>query len=461
MPIASDRPRRAMWRLCAALALVCGCASYDPAGARRAHTAAFGGELARLAAGELGRPLSLEDCVRIAMTRTYDARQADLQRELARIGRNVAFTAFLPTVSVAAGYTSHAKAPMMSERRSGSGTLDIGLPVFMPSAWFLYAAARHGHASAETAAAYVRQGIVARTTAAYFEVLVLLDTVAALESQAAAARQTAARVAAFAAEGFVKAWEREQAVLLADARDIELTQTRRRLAVARGELLAAMGLSPEADLQLSGEAAEPVPPSGSVEELVLRALEIHPELALADREVVMREHRVRQAFCEFLPTLSLFATGSRTTDDFALHAANWASGLSGVWTLFDGLANVARYRAAKIARRQSELDREAAFLSVMIRVIAAEAAWRDAAETARLRRQAYAIAVARTADREAKALEGLLPVSDALDARAEMDRLHVELVRTRYQERVAIAYLDLAMGVTALPGSASEKQESP
>jgi hypothetical protein len=42
-------------------------------------------------------------------------------------------------------------------------------------------------------------------------------------------------------------------------------------------------------------------------------------------------------------------------------------------------------------------------------------------------------------------------VSEALDARAVMDRAHVEFVRTRYQERIAIAHLELAMGLTALP----------
>jgi outer membrane protein TolC len=437
--------------VCLALLLAAGCAAYDPALTRRAHTAAFTDALAQQADAALAQPLSLDACVRLAMTNNYAARQADLNRALSRIGKNVAFTVFLPTVAASAGYTSHAKDPGMSERRSSRASLDLGMPLFMPSSWFLYAATRHGYAATGVTAAYVRQGIVLQTTTAYCDVLVAQDTVEALESQATAARETAARVQAFANEGFVKEWERAQAIQLAEAREAELHQAGRALTRARSELLACMGFSPLAEIRLSGEIGEAATPTGTVEALVLRALEIHPELALADREVVIRDQQVRQAFCGFLPTLSVFSGGSWTSDDLALQAANWATGLSGVWTLFDGLANVARYKASRVERRQSALARESAFLSVMVRVIAAEAALRDAAEAARLRRRAYEIAVVKTADYEAQALEGLLPVSEALDARAAMDRAHVELVRTRYQERLALANLELAMGLTALP----------
>ena len=439
------------------LALASGCRSFEPARARREQTAAFSSNLAVRAAAELTKPLSLADCIRIAMTNNYAARKADLDRELYRIGKNVAFTAFLPNVAASAGYNSYEKEmPQQHEKQFGTADLTVGMPIFMPSTWFLYAAARQGYAAAGVAAHYVRQGIVLQTSVAYFNMLVQQDTVAALETQLEAARQTADRVAGLADEGLVTKWEGDQAVFAAELRETELNRARRQLAVLRGELLQGLGLSPTAAIELSGETGAAGAPAGTLDELVLKALEIHPELALADRQVVIQDHQVRQAFCDFLPTISLFAAGTWTGNDFAAHAENWLTGFKGTWTLFDGLANVARYKAAKVERRQTELERESTFLSVMVGVVAAEAAARDAAEGARVRRLAYEVAAAKWADLDAQAREGLVPVSDALDARAAMDLAQVAAVQSRYQERIAVANLELAMGLTLVPATDSE-----
>ena len=437
--------------------LASGCRSFDPARARHEQTESFTSNLAARAAAELAKPLSLDDCVRLATSNNYAARKADLDRELYRIGKNVAFTAFLPNVAAAAGYNSYEKEmPQQHEKQFGTADLTVGMPIFMPSTWFLYAAARQGYAAAGVAAHYVRQGIVLQTSVAYFNVLVQQDTVAALETQLDAARQTAERIQGLAAEGLVAQWEGDQARFAAELRETELNKARRQLAVLRGELLQGLGLSPTAAIELSGETGAAGAPAGTLDELVLKALEIHPELALADRQVVIQDHQVRQAFCDFLPTISLFAAGTWTGNDFAAHAENWLTGFKGTWTLFDGLANVARYKAAKVERRQTELERESTFLSVMVGVVAAEAAARDAAEGARVRRLAYDVAAAKWADLDAKAREGLVPVSDALDARAAMDLAQVAVVQSRYQERIAVANLELAMGLTLVPATDSE-----
>jgi outer membrane protein len=438
------------------LALAAGCRSFEPVRARREQTDAFTSNLAVRAAAELAKPLSLDDCIRIAMTHNYEVRKADLNRDLYRIGKNVAFTAFLPNVAASAGYNAYAKDPQVTEKKFGNAGIDISMPIFMPSTWFLYAAARHGYAATGVAANYVRQGIVLQTTVNYFNLLVQQDTIAALESQLAATRETANRVQGLAAEGFFAKWESDQALFAAESRAAELNRARRQLAVFRGELLKGLGLSPTAEIVLSGETGATERPAGTTEELVLKALEIHPELSIADRQVVIHEHQVRQAFCNFLPTISLFSSGDWTGNDLAAHSANWVSGFRGAWMLFDGLANVARYKAAKVERRQSELERESTFLAIMVQVVAAEAAERDAAEGARIRQRAYDIAAAKYADYEAKAREGLIPLGDALDARAGMDLAQVALVQSKYQEQIAIANLELAMGITLVPEQQTE-----
>lgn len=455
-------PRPAAALALALLLLAAGCTSFEPTAARRDHTAAFTNTLARLAESELKQPLTLEACIRLAMTNNYAVRQADLRQELNRIGRNVAFTAFLPTVAASAGYDSYARDPGITEQEYGHASVDVSLPIFMPSSWYLYAAQRQRLAVSTVAAFYVRQGIVVQTSVDYYNCLIQQDTIAALETQLKAARETADRVRGLADEGLVTKWESAQAAYMADVRTVALTHARRQLEVARGELLKGMGLSPAAPLRLAGAPPRPAPPAGTTADRVLKALEIHPELAMADRQVVISQQEVRQAFTAFLPTLSIFSSGTWTGNDLAKQSANWLSGVSGAWTLFNGLANVAQYRASKVARTSTELSRESTFLTIMIQVISADAALRNAEDAESLYRSACQVAEARFADYDAQAREGVRPLSDALDARSEMDLAQVALVRSRYQVNLAQAGLELAMGLTAVPAEKNEpKNENP
>ena len=84
--------------LCACLLECLGCVSFDAIGTRRGQTEAFTNDLARLEAEWLSHPLSLGDCVAIAMTNNYEVRKADLDTQLGRFSQDMAFSAFLPQV---------------------------------------------------------------------------------------------------------------------------------------------------------------------------------------------------------------------------------------------------------------------------------------------------------------------------------------------------------------------------
>lgn len=455
----------------ALLLAAAGCSTFDPERARREQTDAFRADLSAKAEALLAEPLSLDACVRIAMTNSYAARKADLDRELARLGRNATFSAFLPQVSLASGYTSRDYPNVMGAtsagdfvsgpKRDSSTTLSAGLPVFMPSTWFLYAAARHGYAAAAVAAHYVRQCLVLQVTSQYCDILVQQDTIDALRAQLDAAENLSQRLSGLADEGYAADWERGQADLQTASRRTELAIAERQLGLLRAQLLQTLGLPPDAPIRLSGDLGPLDLPEASTADRVLQALSSHPQLAIADRQVVMKEHAVRQAFCDFLPTLSVSATHIWGGENLALEAVGWQTGFSGAWALFKGFANVDKYKSAKVERTQTELERENTFLSVIVGVISAENALHDASEALALRQRAYDVLSAKYEDRAARAAEGLLPLSDALDARAEMDLAQVALVRSRYQERIAAANLQLAMGATLLPDEAPADAQEP
>ncbi len=57
-------------------AMLSGCVSFDAADARRAQTESYANSLSQLEATLLSHPLTLDDCLEIAMTNNYAARRA-------------------------------------------------------------------------------------------------------------------------------------------------------------------------------------------------------------------------------------------------------------------------------------------------------------------------------------------------------------------------------------------------
>ena len=431
-------------------ALLGGCVSFNAEDARHDQIADYTNRLDAAAAQLLAQPLTLDDSLAIALTNSFEVRKADIDRELARLGRKTAFSAFLPQISAAANYYSYQKDPQTSSKQFDTEDINIGLPIFMPSTWFLYDAAKHGFAIGEISANYTRQSIVLKTTGAYCDILVQQDIIKAYEIQLDAARKNSERIKGLADEGLVTKWEGEQASYLFESREMQLRQAKRKLSVQKAEFLSLLGLSPVADFKLAPLPPRETTPDEPLDALVAYALEHHPLLSMADRQVVMKENSVREAFCSFIPTLAGFGKESFSGNELMTVSPNFVMGLNAAWDIFNGIS-IAKYKASKVELEKTKLERENSFLSVMTGVISAQASLSDVSEAAAIAKRAFSVASAKYEDYDAKSREGLIPVGDALDALAERDLAEVELLKLSYAERTARTALEFAMGRIAVP----------
>lgn len=428
------------------IALLSGCASFDASKARDSQIDDFTNRLEKTSSELLSKPLSLDECIAIAMTNNYNVRKADVDKELARLGRKTAFAAFLPQISAAACYNSFHKEPLTSSKRFDTEEITVGLPIFMPSTWFLYDAAKHGFAEGEIAANYTRQGIALQTTDNYCNILVQQDLIKALEAQLAAATKNAERIKGLADEGLITKWEGQQADYLVQARKVQLNQAKRKMTVLSAKFLSDLGLSPSSsftlkDIPVKEQAAE----NTSLTDLVAFALENHPMLSMADRDVVIHEDKVKEAFCNMIPTASIFGNQSWSGNKVMTVSPNLVTGFNAAWDIFSGIA-IAKYKASKVELEKVKLERENTFLSIIVNVTEAEASLNDAADAETIKKKAYDVASAKFEDYDAKSREGLIPLGDALDALAERDIAQVELVKSKYQTLCAQKALDFACG---------------
>ena len=171
--------------------------------------------------------MSMEQCIMLAMENNYDVRLADLDTRLAGLGKDVAFSAFLPQVTLGADWIKWDKPPPMTDRDYATGSLSVAMPLVMPSVWFMYASQSEREAQAEAVAHYVRQGICFETMVAYYDCMISDDEVKVMELQVKTARETAERVRGLAAEGLAREWEGRQADAQLLAREAELAASKR------------------------------------------------------------------------------------------------------------------------------------------------------------------------------------------------------------------------------------------
>ncbi len=439
--------------------LLTSCASLDEPGAyRREHQEVLQSELKLRGDRYLGSGLSLDDCIGIGMKHNYGLRLSALQRRLAELDVNLAFSNFLPQVTLSGSYTSWRHQQTMgsspiADRHYRNGDFSVGMPLFMPSAWLLYANRKLGLEQSALTQHIARQTVELTITSLFFSCLSCEDELVALRSQLSSAKSQFERVDAMYGEGQIRSWEREQALTQYQSFAIQVVRKERELQTTRGQLLEAMGLSPleSKRLQLLRPEGEASLGAATTESLVLQALTRHPELSIADRRVIAAENDVRTAIANFLPVVSGFVNGTWTSDSLADRASNLYGGFQATMDLFNGFAKYNTYRSAKVGREASYLNRDALFLSIMMEVITAEAQLRDAWDGWQLAQLNYRSLQAKYQDYASRYSEGLEPLYKMLDAKAEMDAAESDMIRLGYLRHIAQAQLRMAMGVIAPP----------
>lgn len=432
----------------------------DPAGVRQSHLQELSQELEQKSQQYLSQPLTLEQCISIAMANSYALRLSALERRMAELSRDHSFSAFLPQVTGSAQFTSWRNQQTMSgnpiqDKEYRTLSYGVAMPIFMPSTWLLYANSKLGVEQSVLTQHLARQSVVCNIMLLFYQTLMDEETLAVQQSQLAAAESQYQRMKQLYAEQQIRHWELVQAQSQYQGREAQVRICQRNLEISRGQLLQAMGLSPAhaQRLKLSDDSAKAPPalPNQSTQELILSALSSHPELSIADREIVKAENAVRQSIANFLPVVSAFLNGSWTSDSIADRANTLYGGIGASMDLFTGFAKYTGYQQSKVQHQRSQLSRNQLMLSIMMEVISAESQLRNAFDQYATVEMNYQALEARYQDYHQRFQEGLEPAYKMLDAQALRDESRGALVAARYQRNMAAAILQSALGALTPP----------
>lgn len=425
---------------------------------RKAEAARFNDEISLKSSQVLSKDKTydLDACIQIALENNLDIRIAEIKSRLAGLDKKIAFSYFLPQVDIKATRTDTDKYQMrytgssymaMSDQETRVTVINGQLAIFNPETWFMYSAYNKGDDIQGLINMRVKQGIRLHITALYLSCLSLESGFTAAESAAEQAKALLKEMEALYKEGMILKSDLEKARAFHAMQQNNLSEVKRQKIYARAELLEAMGLNPLSEIKLGA------PPSLSIEdkelnEMIITALHNRPELMAADLGIEARGDSLKMAISAFLPKIFLIGDFTNNRDSFLKYSDILTYGASGILTVFDGFANIYKYKAAKQEKAQAMVEREQACIKVMLEVINAKQALDHAADNRD--RMKLELDSAESMLNETISLwkEGMLTSSKKLEAATYYTsaKSNMELADYRYQ--VAAATMADVMGIT-------------
>ncbi|MCG3136067.1 MAG: hypothetical protein HMLKMBBP_03864 [Planctomycetes bacterium] len=457
-------------RYLAALLALAGCASGARDGVPRPAPpdAAAPGVAARAASATddvPDRPLTLKECIEVAVSRRGIVRRAELAVLIARARTDETFAQILPRVSVDLRGESRnndrgavfdgAEARMTGDRTVGTGSLSLIVPIYdFGGSMSKIDAAEARTRSAEHDGVRARHDLALAVSRAYFRVLearkvieVVDESLRVVERQLAAARD-------FERAGLVARNDVLTAEVQLARRRQESIEAHSNVEFAVETLNRVAGL----DLARRTEVVDVLEASawdGPLGEALAAAAERRPELLSLSEQIKAARSEHEAIAAEYLPGIFAFGSLNHTTDSFTLNK-DWAAGGVGVrWSVFDGWASDARRRRTREETRDLQESRDELAIEIALGVRTAYRDVRDTAERVPVARQAIALAEENLRVVRDQFGAGLVTTADVLVEEERLASGRSTYFRTLYDYHDAVARLSHAVGGDLLADSRS------
>jgi TolC family type I secretion outer membrane protein len=409
-------------------------------------------------------PLSLEDCIQLALKNNLAVEQARNDLKRANAGVLGARSAFYPTLSIGAGWSKSENARPFEQGESF---------VFSDETWSIsenanltifdgmrnvasYQQSQNGREASEESLEKSRQDVALETERLYLEVL---KQAALLQVNDEAAGHSEGQL------NKTRAMKDLGAATLADVYKAEVDFANNRLAVlrsrrdvevGRASLANYLGLDPRERIDLVAESLDSSQ-SFDLDAAFDLALQVNPQLGAAEAGMEANRLGVRVAKSSRYPSLSAFASANfnnRELQDFDDKRIEWQAGLRLNFTVFDGFLTKSNIRSAEASLLTARRSVESTELDVLLGVrrayldldiaresiTVAEGAVRSSEEDLRLAQERYNIG------------EGT--ILDVIDAQVNLTRSKTDLVTARHDARLAVSAMRNAVGDYPLPEAA-------
>jgi outer membrane protein len=408
------------------------------------------------------RPISLQEAVTLAERNAPAVIQAEGQTRTSVAGVRSAYAAFVPSVSVSAGATRQLPAGARTRVENGqiitltqdpwSTSLGLGASVDLFDGgrrFFDLRQARARESGARVGEVLQRYGAALAAKQEFFNVLAARESQAAAQSQLdQAEQQSRSSMARVAARNATRSDSLRAEIQVRNAR-LAVMQAAIDLDVSNASLTRIVG----SDVPVTAAPESLVAPVLALDEAALRTLaEDGPAVRQAKAAYDAARAARSGAWTDYLPSIgaSYSRSGSGTSSKLAFNPGDLdysgALRLSASLPLFNQWQREAQVTQAQVTLRNAEATLRDMRLAAHESLVQSLGAFRSAAE-----RVASQVATVAAAEEDLRVQQQRYAVGgstqlDVLTSQTQLDQARRDLIRARYDQRVAKAQLESLVG---------------
>lgn len=377
---------------------------------------------------DFSKPLTAEECVKIALEQSPSITVARATVTQASAGRQSAWSALVPQVTSQGTYSKTGPITSgvfispkgkLTPYNGGlySGSLSATQTLFDVGQFAQVAQANKNLEGAKAGEVGARQLLAFNVKQAYYNVVKARKTVQAVQTALEQSTEQEKVTAEMKRVGSVALVDLLKVQVQLSQSKTDLLTAQNAEAVARANLCAAMGIDVNTPVQVIDEVRYEAQ-APKLEELMAKARKQRSDLVQAEAALSVARAASNAAKGQYLPRLSASAGYSYRDPNFPKSWSyvkdryTWSTGISASWTIFDGLITQANIRSAGAAKASAEaslraaeqaadVDVKSSYLNYTLeleKVKLAEETLTEAEESYRLTNEKYRLGAASTLD---------------------------------------------------------------
>jgi outer membrane protein len=419
--------------------------------------------------------LSLDDAVRIGLSKSRMLEIARLDRDMANQKIRQTWSEVLPQISTDLIYTRSLKPSVLffpnifsggngssftpieiSADNSATATLNVRQPIFNASAFAGIRAASTVRKMSDAAYSTTEAAVITDIKMAYFDALISRDQLKLIEQSIARWEESRKDTRAMFRQGVAADIDTLKAFLSVENLRPELMQAQDRVGSTMTKLKNVMGISPDSTVTLAGklELSSVLYPS-DIAAAYLEALDHRPDLRQLDYQVQAQGEKVSSARAEHFPVLSAFGkleTQTSFNDNVRLADSRWpassAVGLQLSLPIFTGFRISSKVEQAKIEQLQTRTRYEDLKANIRSEIEITLSSYRESQKRIEVQSKTISVAERSYKISQLRFKEGIGSRLELTDAELQLNKAKTNYLQAVYDFLAASVRLDKALGRT-------------